>query len=125
MTKLKAPLVGMAILALAGCMDGGGTGSPGVGTAAGAAAGAGAGRLLFGNNTTGMLIGGAVGGLAGNMTVDRQAEERQRQQAVQDRQTAQQMQLDFQRQQALQQEQTRIEIEEQRLFNDWRRQQGV
>ena len=92
---------------------------------AGAAAGAGAGRLLFGNNATGMLIGGAVGGLAGNMTLDRQAEERQRQQAVQDRQISQQMQLDFQRQQALQAEQTRIEIEEQRLFNEWRRSQGA
>jgi hypothetical protein len=116
-----ALLAGMAILALAGCENGGGTGSPGVGTAAGAAAGAGAGRLLFGNNTTGMLIGGAVGGLAGNMTVDRQAEERRRQQAVQDRQTAQQLQLDFERQRALQAEQTRIEIEEQRLFREWQR----
>ena len=124
MTKLKAPLAGMAILALAAC-EGGGTGSPGVGTVAGAAAGAGAGRLLFGNNATGMLIGGAVGGLAGNMTLDRQAEERQRQQAVQDRQISQQMQLDFQRQQALQAEQTRIEIEEKRLFNEWRRSQGA
>ena len=125
MTRLKALLAGMAIVTLAGCMDGGGTGSPGVGTAAGAAAGAGAGRLLFGNSTTGMLIGGAAGGLAGNMTLDRQAEERRRQQAVEDRKISQQMQLDFQRQQALQQEQTRVQIEEQRLFNEWRRSQGV
>ena len=122
---MAAACAGMAILALAGCMDGGGTGSPGVGTVAGAAAGAGAGRLLFGNSTTGMLIGGAVGGLAGNMTLDRQAEERRRQQAVQDRQISQQLQLDFQRQRALQAEQTRIEIEEQRLFNEWRRSQGA
>ena len=125
MTWLKASLAGMAVLALAGCADGGGTGSAGVGTVAGAAAGAGAGRLLFGNSTTGMLIGGAAGGLAGNMTLDRQAEERRRQQAVEDRKISQQMQLDFQRQQALQQEQTRVQIEEQRLFNEWRRSQGV
>ena len=125
MTRLKALLAGAAVLALAGCMYGGGTGSPGVGTAAGAAAGAGAGRLLFGNNTTGMLIGGAVGGLAGNMTLDRQAEERQRQQRVEDRKINQQLQLDFERQRALQAEQTRIQIEEERLFNEWRRQQGV
>jgi hypothetical protein len=117
-------LAGAAILALAGC-ENGGTGSPGVGTVAGAAAGAGAGRLLFGNSTTGMLIGGAAGGLAGNMTLDRQAEERRRQQAIETRRTEQQLQLDFQRQQALQAEQTRIEIEEQRLFNQWRREQGV
>ena len=63
--------------------------------------------------------------LAGNMTLDRQAEERRRQQAVEDRKISQQLQLDFQRQQALQAEQTRIEIEEQRLFNEWRRSQGV
>jgi Na+/glutamate symporter len=119
--RVAALLAGVAMLALAGCADGGGTGSAGVGTAAGAAAGAGAGRLLFGNNTTGMLIGGAVGGLAGNMTVDRQAEERQRQQAVEDRRTAQQLQLDFERQRALQAEQTRIEVEEQRLFQQWQR----
>jgi hypothetical protein len=114
-----------AILALTGCMDGGGSGSAGVGTAAGAAAGAGAGRLLFGNSTTGMLIGGAAGGLAGNMALDRQTEERRRQQAVEDRRTSQQLQLDFERQRALQAEQTRIEIEEQRLFEQWRRDQGV
>ena len=126
MIRYTAPLAAAAVLALTGCMDGGGgTGSAGVGTAAGAAAGAGAGRLLFGNNTTGMLIGGAVGGLAGNMTLDRQAEERQRQQRVEDRQINQQLQLDFERQRALQAEQTRIEIEEQRLFNEWRRKQGV
>ena len=126
MIRYTTPLAAAAVLALTGCMDGGGgTGSAGVGTAAGAAAGAGAGRLLFGNNTTGMLIGGAVGGLAGNMTLDRQAEERQRQQRVEDRKVNQQLQLDFERQRALQAEQTRIEIEEQRLFNEWRRQQGV
>ena len=126
MIRYTAPLAAAAVLALTGCMDGGGgTGSAGVGTAAGAAAGAGAGRLLFGNNTTGMLIGGAVGGLAGNMTLDRQAEERQRQQRVEDRKINQQLQLDFERQRALQAEQTRIQIEEERLFNEWRRQQGV
>lgn len=118
---LSMAMGGLAVLALAGCMDGGGTSSPGVGTAAGAAAGAGAGRLLFGNSTTGMLVGGAAGGLAGNMTLDRQAEERRRQQAVDNRRTEQQLQLDFERQRALQAEQTRIEIEEQRLFREWQR----
>ena len=72
-----------------------------------------------------MLVGGAVGGLAGNMTLDRQAEERRRQQAVENRRTEQQLQLDFERQRALQAEQTRIQIEEQRLFEQWRREQGV
>jgi hypothetical protein len=76
---------------------------------------------VFGNSSSAMLIGGAVGGLAGNMTLDRQAEERRRQQAVEDRQTNQQLQLDFERQRALQAEQTRLEIEEQRLFQEWQR----
>ncbi len=112
----------MAALLLAGCEGGGGgTASPGVGTVAGAAAGAGAGRLLFGNSTTGMLIGGAVGGLAGNATLDRQTEQRRQQEAVATRRTEQQLQLDFERQRALQAEQTRIEIEEQRLFREWQR----
>jgi hypothetical protein len=114
--------VGMVALLLAGCEGGGGGGaSPGVGTVAGAAAGAGAGRLLFGNSTTGMLIGGAVGGLAGNATFDRQTEQRRQKDAVATRQTEQQLQLDFERQRALQAEQTRIEIEEQRLFREWQR----
>ena len=120
MRRILATVGWLGLSAMAGCVDGGGgTASPGAGTVAGAAAGAGAGRLLFGNSTTGMLIGGAVGGLAGNVTLDRQAEERKRQQAVEDRRVQQQLQLDFERQRALQAEQTRIEIEEQRLFREW------
>jgi hypothetical protein len=72
-----------------------------------------------------MLIGGAAGGLAGNMALDRPAEDRRRQEQVQNQRTSQQLQLDFERQRALQQEQTRIEIEEQRLFREWQRQQGA
>jgi Na+/glutamate symporter len=123
--RRRYPLVaaGIAVLTLAGCEAGGagGTAPAGVGTVAGAAAGAGAGRLLFGNSTTGMLIGGAVGGLAGNATLDRQAEQRRQQEAVAARRTEQQLQLDFERQRALQAEQTRIDIEEQRLFREWQR----
>jgi Na+/glutamate symporter len=118
-------LAGVAGLALAGCeTTGGGTASPGVGTVGGAAAGAGAGRLLFGNSTTGMLIGGAAGGLAGNMMLDRQTEQRRQQEAGSARQTKNQVQLDFERQRALLGEQTRIEIEEQRLFQQWQRERG-
>jgi hypothetical protein len=119
------PAIIVAVLAasgLAACADGGaGTTSPGVGTLGGAVAGAGVSRAVFGDSSSAMLIGGAVGGLAGNMTLDRQAEERRRQQAIEDRQTSQQLQLDFERQQALQAEQTRVEIEEQRLFREWQR----
>ena len=62
-TTLLAVTLG---LATAGCESGGGGAGMGVGTAAGAALGAGTGRAIFGNSTSAMLIGGAVGGLAGN-----------------------------------------------------------
>ena len=80
-TRLKIALLGVvASLALAGCeTTGGGTAPVGVGTIGGAAAGAGTSRLLFGDSTAGMLIGAAAGGLAGNMTLDRQAENRRAQ----------------------------------------------
>jgi Na+/glutamate symporter len=120
-----ALLLGVAALALAGCENTGGTASPGIGTVAGAAAGAGAGRLLFGNNTTGMLIGGAVGGLAGNMTMDRQAEVRQQQERAAEQDAAMQRQLDFERQRALQEEEVRREVEEQRLFQEWLRERNA
>jgi hypothetical protein len=121
-----ALLLGVAALALAGCEGtGGGTASPGIGTVAGAAAGAGAGRLLFGNNTTGMLIGGAVGGLAGNMTLDRQAQVRQQQERAAEQDAAMQRQLDFERQRALQAAETEREIEEQRLFQEWLRERNA
>lgn len=112
-------------LATAGCESGGGGGAGmGVGTAAGAALGAGTGRAIFGNSTSAMLIGGAVGGLAGNMTVDRQAQERQLQQTEASRDLAMQRQLDFERQRTLQQAQVQRQIEEDRLFAEWRQQQG-
>ena len=120
-----ALLLGVAALALVGCEGTGGTASPGVGTVAGAAAGAGAGRLLFGNNTTGMLIGGAVGGLAGNMTLDRQAEARRQQAREVSRDADMQRQLDFERQRALQAAETEREIEERRLFEQWQRERNA
>jgi hypothetical protein len=120
-----AVLIGVAALALAGCENTGGTASPGIGTVAGAAAGAGAGRALFGNNTTGMLIGGAVGGLAGNMTLDRQAQTRQQQEAAAAQDAAMQRQLDFERQRALQAAEVEREIEERRLFEQWQRERAA
>jgi len=117
-------LLGIAGLMVAGC-ENGGTGSPGIGTVAGAAAGAGAGRLLFGNSTTGMLIGGAAGGLAGNMTLDRQAEARRQQEREATRDADMQRQLDFERQRALQAAETEREIEERRLFEEWQRERNA
>jgi len=120
-----ALLLGVAAVALAGCESPDGTASPGIGTVAGAAAGAGAGRLLFGNNTTGMLLGGAAGGLAGNMMLDRQAEARQQQERAATQDAAMQRQLDFERQRALQQAEVEREIEERRLFEQWQRERNA
>jgi uncharacterized membrane protein YebE (DUF533 family) len=118
-----AVIAGAAVLALglAACEGGAQTGSPGMGTAAGAAVGAGAGRLIFGNSTTGMLIGAGVGGLAGNVTLDRQAEERRAQEREAAADADMRRRLEFERQRTLQEEETRRQIEEQRLFEEWRR----
>jgi hypothetical protein len=121
--KMTAVSVGFAVLAIAGCQTNG-TGSPGVGTVAGAAAGVGASRLMFGSSTTAMLLGGAAGGLAGNMTLDRSAEQRRQQEAQAAADANMRRQLEFERQSALQQEEVRRQIEEQRLFDEWRRQTG-
>lgn len=116
-----AALVAILALGTAAC-EGGGSGA-GVGTVGGAALGAGVGRAAFGNNAGAMLIGGAVGGLAGNMTVDRAAEDRRFQQQEAGRDASAQRQLDFERQRMLQEDATRRQIEEQREFDEWRRQQ--
>ena len=106
----------------AGCESG--SGGPGAGTVGGAALGAGTGRAIFGNSTSAMLIGGAAGGMLGNATIDRQAEERRVQQRETSQDRAMQRQLDYERQSALQKASVEQQIEEQRLFNEWRREQG-
>lgn len=118
-----AVLAGGVALSVAGCQQGG-TGSPGVGTVAGAAAGAGASRLLFGNSTTGMLIGAAAGGLAGNVALDRQAEQRRQQEVEASRDAAMRRQLDYERQRALQADEVQRQIEERRLFEQWQRERN-
>jgi outer membrane lipoprotein SlyB len=101
-----------------------GTGGPGVGTVGGAALGAGVGRAIFGDSTSAMLIGGAVGGMAGNATIDRQAEDRQFQQRQQSQDLAMQRQLEFERQRQQMQLDFQRQQEEQRVFNEWAAQQG-
>lgn len=128
MTKITSRKSGLTLASLAtaallltACETGPDTASPGLGTAGGAAIGAGAGRLIFGNSTTGMLIGAGVGGLAGNMTLDRSAEERRRQEQEATADAQMRRQLELERQRALQEEEVRRQIEEQRLFDEWRR----
>lgn len=121
-SRLSALALFAVMASVAACETG--SGGPGVGTVGGAALGAGAGRAIFGSSTSAMLIGGAVGGMIGNATLDRQAEERQIQQTEASRDRSMQRQLDFERQRALQQADVERQIEEQRLFDEWRRQQS-
>mgnify|MGYP002717216446 CR=1 FL=1 len=124
--RLRIPVLGIvAGLALAGCeTTGGGTAAAGVGTVGGAVAGAGVSRAIFGDSTSGMLIGAAAGGLAGNMTLDRQAENRRAREVEASRDANARRQLDFERQRALQDEEVRREIEERRLFEQWQRERN-
>ena len=72
-----------------------------------------------------MLIAAAAGGLAGNMTLDRQAETRRQQEREVARDAEMQRQLDFERQRALQAAETEREIEERRLFEQWQRERAA
>ncbi len=122
MPSLKTLTIATAlVLSVAACESGSGGG---VGTLGGAALGAGVGRAAFGNNTGAMLIGGAVGGLAGNQMVDRPNQDRQQQRVESSRDASMQRQLDFERQRTLQQNDVQRQIEEERLFEEWRRQQN-
>ncbi len=123
--RLSSSLLAVAAVGMITSACEPGTGGPGVGTVGGAALGAGAGRAIFGNSTSAMLIGGAVGGMAGNLTIDRQAEDRQFQQRQQSQDLAMQRQLEFERQRKQMQLDFERQQEEQRLFNEWSRQQGM
>lgn len=98
----------------------------GLGTGAGAAAGALAGRAIAGshNNTLAMLGGALLGGIAGNVAVDRPNQLRGQNEATAAANADQQRQLDFQRQSQLQQAQTQQQIEDQKEFEQWKAQRA-
>ena len=121
------------LLALGACANGQGydthTTSPsgiGLGTGAGAAAGALAGRAIAGkhDNTLAILGGALLGGIAGNVAVDRPNQIRGQQEASSAADAEQQRQLDYQRQSQLQQAQVHQQIEDQKLFEQWKQQRG-
>jgi hypothetical protein len=121
-------------LGLGACANGGGLpgynglGSPGVGTAAGALGGAAVGRVIAGrHDNLPMILGGAaLGGLAGNVLGDKPSQERQAQEQAQAQAAAadadQQRRLNYEKQSQLQAEQTRKQIEDQKLFEEWKAQ---
>lgn len=120
----------VALLALGACAQGQnyntGVTSPsgvGLGTAGGAGAGALLGRAIAGkhDNTLAILGGALLGGVAGNVLVDRPNEVRSTQQAQANADLEMQRKLDYERQSALQQEQVKKEIAEQNLYEEWKR----
>lgn len=131
--RVPLALLLVAGLGLGGCAagpsgyQGGGLGSPGVGTAAGALGGAALGRAIAGNNNNlvAILLGTAIGGLAGNVFADRPSELARQQQAELAREADRQRRLEYERQSALQQEEVRRQIEEQRLFEEWKRERAA
>lgn len=92
------------------------------GTLGGAVIGGATGSLIGrGKGRTAAAIGGAVIGGALGSKRDEQAKARclEEQEAAKDRDM--QRQLDYERQRMLQEEQVRKEIEEQRLYEEWKR----
>ncbi|MFO1047250.1 MAG: peptidoglycan-binding domain-containing protein [Geminicoccaceae bacterium] len=99
----------------------------GLGTGAGAAAGALAGRAIAGkhDNTLAMVGGALLGGIAGNVAVDRPNQLRGQDETAAAANADQQRQLDFQHQSQLQQAQTQQQIEDQKEFEQWKAQRGA
>ena len=133
-SRMVGPAALCGLLALGACASGqnynSGTTSPsgiGLGTGAGAAAGALAGRAIAGkhDNTLAILGGALLGGVAGNVGVDRPNQIRGQEEAASAANAEQQRQLDYQRQSQLQQAQVQREIQEQNLYEQWKQQRGA
>ncbi|HET6466816.1 MAG TPA: peptidoglycan-binding protein [Geminicoccaceae bacterium] len=74
--------------------------------------------------TAAVLGAGLVGGILGNQVIDRPAEQQQAVSRQIEADQEYQRRLDYERQSALQEEQVRKEIEEQRLYEQWRQSRG-
>ncbi len=109
---------------LAGC-EHGGTGSAGVGTWPALPAASASGARCSATARPACCVGAAAGGIAGNMTLDRPAEQRRQQEAEASQDAAMRRQLDFERQRALQADEVQREIEERRLFDQWQRERNA
>lgn len=124
----------VALLGLAACTGDAGSGIANSGFGGGALAGAaGAGTLagVAARNssplvqTAAILGSAAVGGFLGDRFVDQPREQTRQQNVAAQQDADMQRNLDYQRQNALQAEQTRKQIEEQRLFEEWKQQRGA
>lgn len=135
-TPRRLALAGVLVggLALGGCAtDGGDGGIAGSGFGGGALAGAAGAGTLAGvatrnrgpvAQTAAILGAAALGGFLGDRYVDQPRREQSAAQRSAEQDAEYQRRLDFERQSTLQAEQTRREIEEQRLFEEWKRQRA-
>jgi outer membrane lipoprotein SlyB len=120
---------GLSLVAFVGCgiivtgCQGSQPSEIGLGTLGGAAAGGAIGSTIGGGrgNTLAIVGGALVGGALGNQMVDKPIQQQQQAQAEASRDRTMQRQLDYERQSAMQQEQVRREIQEQQLFEEWKR----
>ncbi len=124
----------VACIMLAGILISGGTVKPAlaqacdqVGGRLGGAVIGGATGSLFGRKKgrTGATIGGAVIGGALGARRDQRAKARCLEEREAEKDRDMQRQLDYNRQSLLQEEQVRKEIEERRLYEEWKRQQRL
>lgn len=132
--RLALAVLAAVSLALGACSGQSGYSPPtsslggvGLGTAGGAAAGGLLGRAIAGkhDNTLALLGGALLGGVAGNIFVDRPNEVRSQTEAEMARDREVQRKLEYERQSELQREQVRREIEEQRLYEEWKQQRAA
>lgn len=122
-------IVGLLVTLETGCAPGqqsAAPATPALGTVGGAAAGGALGSLVgSGRGRVAAIVGGALlGGVAGNQLVDRPVEAQQRQETEAARDRDMQRRLDYERQSMIQRNQVQQELEEQRLFEQWKREQG-
>lgn len=112
----------LALLSPLGCQT-----QPGLGTLGGAGAGVAVGSMIGSGNgrTAAMIGGGLLGAAAGNQLVDRPVAEANAARQAAERDAEWQRRLDFERQVIIERDRAQREIEERRLFEEWKRTRGA
>jgi outer membrane lipoprotein SlyB len=100
---------------------------PGLGTVGGAGAGVAVGSMVGSGRgrTAAMIGGGLLGAAAGNQLVDRPVADANAARREAERDAEWQRRLDFERQVIIERDRAQREIEERRLFEEWKRTRGA
>ncbi|MBL9149048.1 MAG: glycine zipper 2TM domain-containing protein [Phycisphaerae bacterium] len=100
---------------------------PGLGTLGGAGAGVAVGSMVGSGRgrTAAMVGGGLLGAAAGNQLVDRPVADANAARREAERDAEWQRRLDFERQVIIERDRAQREIEERRLFEEWKRTRGA